>query len=88
MPSTKPGIWSIALGIAVCVFYWVLKFFSSEMLYIPSICLIISGIGTFFSGVFSVVWSRERGILVFLAIAWGLLVLVFLIGSFFFPYGF
>ncbi|MBI2670751.1 hypothetical protein HYX18_02130 [Candidatus Woesearchaeota archaeon] len=60
--------------------------FDNLVLTIPIFLAGISGILAFFTGIISIVKSKERSVLVFLATAIGLFVLIFVLGEFLFPH--
>ena len=97
LPKTVLGKWSVGLAISFIVFFVLLiilsaagqkggdTFFSNLSLSIPGLLAIVSGVAAFFTGVISVIFMKERAVLTFLAIAIGLLLIVFIIGDFLFP---
>jgi hypothetical protein len=53
-------------------------FFSNLLLTVPSLLAILAGLGTFFTGLFSLVKSRERSLAVFFATLVGMFVFFFI----------
>ncbi len=53
---------------------------------IPMFLAILSGIASFFTGLFSVIKSGERSLIVFLGILIGCLLILFIAGEFIFPH--
>lgn len=98
MPRTRLGKWSTWLIVAFVVFYAIFylfvasgqrggaTFFSNLYLAVPVVIAAISGIAAFFTGIIGVIKSRERAILVYLAILIGLLVLLFCLAEILFPH--
>ena len=60
-------------------------FFSNLFLAIPGLIAIVSGIAAFFIGIISIIFLKERALLVFVSSAIGLLVIVFILGDIFSP---
>ncbi|MBU2598065.1 MAG: hypothetical protein KKC53_02635 [Actinobacteria bacterium] len=92
MPKTKAGKWSVGLIIA-----FLLLFATSQLLpaafgqrgpvldlvfVVAVITAGISGVAAFFTGLISIIKSKERSFLVFIATAIGLFVLIFVLGEF------
>lgn len=98
MPKTNLGRWSIWLIIGFFVFLGLFylavalgqrggeTFFSNLILTIPILLAGVSGILSFFTGITSIVKSKERSVLVFLATVLGLFVLFFVMGEILFPH--
>jgi hypothetical protein len=97
LSKTALGKWSVGLAISFIVFF-VLGivlvytgqeggegFFSNLYLAIPGLLAVVSGIAAFFTGIISLIFLKERALLVFLATAIGLLVIVFMLGDIIFP---
>jgi len=61
-------------------------FFSNPILTIPVLIAATAGISAFITGLISIVRSRERSISVYLAIGFGLITLVFVLGEIIFPH--
>ena len=92
-PKTSLGRWSVGLGGA-----FVLVFVLSGVLTglggvgpglggpILGVAFGISGIGAFVTGLISIIKSKERSILVFLAAVAGVFCLIFFLGEFLFPH--
>ena len=89
IPKTIAGRWSVGLAIVFWGFYGLLllavasgqeggpTFFSNPTHYIPLLGMFFSGTAAFFTGIGSVIFKKERAILVYPAIAWGFFVLWF-----------
>ena len=99
-PTTKLGKWSVWLCVAFLILI-VIAFMSvifsakdeiSQNFFDPlwaAVTLLIAGACGIFAlvlGVISVIKNRERSVLVFLAIAIGVIALVFVVGEFSFPH--
>jgi len=61
-------------------------FFSNPILTIPIFLAATSGIAAFITGLISIVRKKERSISVYLAVTFGLIVLVFVLGEIIFPH--
>jgi predicted Abi (CAAX) family protease len=93
LPGTTLGKWSVGLAISFIVFFALVSvlgatgqqggptFFSNLFLAIPGLIAIVSGIAAFFTGIISIIFLKERALIVFLAAAIGLLVIVFILGD-------
>ncbi len=98
MPHTKLGKWSVGLIIGfivlLLVFYGLVlsgqrggeKYFDNLILAIPFTLAGLCGIAAFITGILAVLMKRERTILVFLAIAIGAFVIIFLSGEIISPH--
>jgi cytochrome bd-type quinol oxidase subunit 2 len=98
IPKTRLGRWSLCLIITTILFFIILSllaasgqqggdtFLDNLALAIPGLIMIISGVAAFFTGIISLIRSRERGILVFIATLLGLFVIIFITGDLLFPY--
>ncbi len=98
MPKTTSGKWSVALFIAFIVllvsFQFLVAsgqrggetFFSNLALAIPMLIAGISGVSAFVTGLIGVIRSRERSVIVYLAVAIGLLVLLWGLAEIIFPH--
>ncbi len=98
LPKSYLGKWSIGLLAAFVVFFVTFQllvasgqrggetFFSNLALTIPILLAGISGVLAFLIGLIGVIRNRERSILVFLAMLFGLFVLLFSIGEVAFPH--
>ncbi len=93
LPRTLAGkcsVWFIVAFAALLVTFLLLvasgqrggeTFFSNLYLLIPMLLAGISGVAAFSSGLISVMWKRERSVLVLLAMLVGLFVLIFWLGE-------
>jgi hypothetical protein len=93
LPNTTLGKCSIGLFGCLIIFFVLLlimgaigqeggeTFFSNLFLAIPGLLVAISGIAAFFTGIISIIFMKERALLVFLATAIGLLLIVFMLGD-------
>ena len=61
-------------------------FFSNPILTIPGLIAAAAGISAFFTGLISIVRSKERSISVYLAVGFGLVTLVFVLGEIIYPH--
>jgi len=99
LPKSTLGKWSIGLAIAVFLFYCIslLKivlghqeggegFFSNLFIAIPVVLAGLSGVAAFFTGIIGIVKDKERSVFVFLAVLFGLFVLLFVLGEFISPH--
>jgi amino acid permease len=98
MPKTFLGKWAIRLIVAFFILFAVFqilvgigqrggdKFFDNMLLAIPGLLMAFSGIGSFFTGIVSIVKNKERSVLVFIATLVGLLILLFVLGEVVFPH--
>jgi len=97
-PTTDLGKWSawliVAFAVLLGVFYILVAsgqrggdtFFSNLILTIPMLLAAMSGIAAFITGLISVVKRKERSISVYLAITFGLFVILFALGEVIFPH--
>ena len=93
LPKTSLGRWSVGLAV-VFILLSVLSGVSTRLGGVGSalVGLIvgaafgISGIAAFITGLVGIIKSRERSILVFLAVAAGFFCLTFFLGEFLFPH--
>jgi hypothetical protein len=97
LPKTVTGKWAVGLAISFIVLFVLLiilvstgqeggdTYFSNLYLAVPGLLALVSGIAAFFIGIISIIFVKERGFLVFLATAIGLLVIVFMVGDLLFP---
>ena len=98
LPKTSLGKWSFGLIIVFFLLFVIFQllvasgqrggatFFSNPVLTIPILLAGISGVFAFFTGIISIVRSKERSVLVFLATAIGLFVMLFWLGEILFPH--
>jgi hypothetical protein len=93
LPKTAPGKWSIGCAISFIVFFALVSvlsaagqeagetFFSNLLLAIPGLIAFISGIAAFITGIISIIFLKERAILVYIATALGLFVIAFMLSD-------
>jgi hypothetical protein len=88
LPKTTLGKWSlgtILVGILLyLVFFIVVRVGFRSGVNVPAsptILLFISAIASMVGGIFSIIKSKERSILIFLSVAIGVFALVFLVGD-------
>lgn len=93
LPKTKLGKWAVGLIVvffALFILFQLLvasgqrggeTFFDNLMLTIPIFLAGICGIAAFFTGIVSIIKSKERSVLFFLTVMVGLFVLVFVVGE-------
>ena len=93
LPKTKLGKWSIGLIVAFFLFLIIgmivvstgqtggETIFDNLYISIPMISAVISAIASFFTGIISIIWKKERGILIFISTIIGLLILWFIVGE-------
>ncbi len=98
MPKTTLGKWSVALIVAFIVLLLLFQFlvalgqrggetfFSALILTVPILIAGISGVSAFITGLIGVIRSRERSVIVYLAVAIGLLVLLWGLAEIIFPH--
>ena len=95
LPKTSLGRWSVGLAAAfilLSILFAVLTGLGGvgpgpvAPIVIATVIFGISGIAAFVTGLISIIKSRERSILVFLAVIVGLLVLIFCLGEVIFPH--
>jgi hypothetical protein len=98
MPKTVLGKWTVGSIIAFFVFFASLvllavsgekggdTLFDNPRLAFAGIFAALSALAAFFTGIFSIIKSRERSPVVFVSTAIGFLVLLFLLGEFLFPH--
>lgn len=98
MQKTRLGKWSVGLIILFFLLFALFQFlvasgqrsgatfFSNLVLAIPILAAGISGMLAFFTGIISIIKSKERSVFVFLAMTMGLLVLIFILGEFLSPH--
>ena len=97
LPKTMLGKWSIGLAISFIVLFALVSvlgatgqeggptFFSNLYLAIPGLLAAISGFAAFLTGLLSIIFLKERALLVFISSAIGLLLILFILGDFFNP---
>jgi hypothetical protein len=95
VPKTHGGKWSVGLIVALFAFLALLQiliasgqrggetFFSNPLLVAPLLLAGVCGVLAFFTGIISIVKSRERSVFAFLATALGFFVLLFILGEIF-----
>ena len=93
VPKSAPGKWSIGLIGGLVLFFVLLRllvisgqrggetFFSNPALAISGLLAGACGIAAFFTGIFSIIFRRERSVLIFPAVIIGLFVLSFCLGE-------
>ncbi len=98
IPRTVLGKWSVGLIILFFLMFALMRllvvlgqeggqdFFSNLLLAIPGILMAVSGIAAFFTGIISIIKSKERSIPVFLATIIGFFVLFFVAGEILVPH--
>jgi hypothetical protein len=89
IPKTKLGKWSVGSMLGFFLFFGLLNlfialgerggdtFFSNLLLAIPGLLAALSGIAAFVIGVVSIIKSKERAVLVFVAVILGSFILLF-----------
>jgi len=94
LPRTAPGKWSIGFAGCFIVFFALVSvlgatgqeagetFFSNLYLAIPGLIAGVSGIAAFITGIISIIFLKERAILVFVSTAIGLLLILFILSDF------
>ncbi|MGB8707594.1 MAG: hypothetical protein WCD72_06590 [Dehalococcoidia bacterium] len=98
LPKTSWGKWSVGLIAAFILFFALFlilvasgqrggeTFFSNLWLTVPMLLAGTCGVAAFVTGLISVIKSKERSILVYLAILIGLYILVFCLGEVLVPH--
>ncbi len=98
MPKTTLGTWSLRCSLAVLIllaFLILLSLSGQEggdkptdnlLLAIPAVCMWISGIIAFITGIISMICQKERSIFVFISTFIGCLTLFFLLGEILIPH--
>lgn len=96
MPKTKAGKWSVGLIIAfLLLFVGASQLLPATSVPNPVLGLVnvvavitagISGVAAFFTGLISIIKSKERSFLVFITTVIGLFVLIFVLGQFLVSY--
>ena len=93
LPKTALGKWSVGLAISFIIFFALVSvlaatgqeggetFFSNLYLAIPGLLAFVSGIAASLTGITSIIFLKERAILVFAATAVGLLIIAFMLGD-------
>ena len=61
-------------------------FFSNPILTVPALIAATAGISAFFTGLSSIIRRKERSISVYLAVGFGFVTLVFVLGEIIFPH--
>ena len=94
LPKTALGKWSIGLAGSFIVFFALVSvlgatgqeggetFFSNLYLAIPGLIAGVSGIAAFITGIISIIFMKERALLVFVSTAIGLLLILFILSDF------
>jgi len=97
-PTTTLGKWSawliFAFAVSLASFGILVAsgqrggdtFFSNPILTIPILIAATSGIAAFITGLVSIVKRKERSISVYLAVVFGFITLVFVLGEIIFPH--
>lgn len=97
LPKTALGKWSVGLAISFIVFFALVSvlgatgqeggptFFSNLFLAIPGLIAAVSGFAAFLTGIISIIFLKERALLVFVSSAIGLLLIAFILGDYFNP---
>ncbi|MFC2024475.1 hypothetical protein ACFLTJ_02725 [Chloroflexota bacterium] len=97
-PKTNLGKWSAWLIVAFAILLGAFQllvasgqrsgdtFFSNPILTTPMLLAATSGIAAFITGLISIVKRKERSIAVFLAVTFGLFVILFALGEVIFPH--
>jgi len=95
LPKTALGKWSVGMAISFIVLFALMSilaatgqeggetFFSNLYLAIPGLLAFVSGIAAFLTGIISIIFMKERAILVYVATAVGLLIIAFMLGDIF-----
>ena len=99
VPSTKLGKWSLGLIIIFIILMIIVNiivsvqglrsgktFLANPRVSIPVLLAYLSAISSFFTGLISIIWKKERAIPVFIAALIGLLVLWFVVSEILMPY--
>ena len=98
LPKTSWGKWSVGLIVAFILFFVLFlilvasgqrgggTFFSNLLLTVPMLLAGTCGVAAFVTGLIGVIKSKERSILVFLAILISLYILVFCLGEVLVPH--
>ena len=90
LPKSSLGIWSVGLAAAfilLSILFAVLTGLGGEpgpfaLIFIVNVVIGISSIAAFITGLVSIIKSKERSVLVFLAVLLGFCALLFYLGSF------
>jgi len=90
LPKSSLGIWSVDLAAAfilLSILFAVLTGLGGEpgpfaLIFIVNVVIGISSIAAFITGLVSIIKSKERSVLVFLAVLLGFCALLFYLGSF------
>jgi len=97
-PKTYWGKWSVGLTLALILFFAVFlslvlsgqrggeTFFSNLLLTVPMLLAGTCGVAAFVTGLVGIIQSKERAILVYLAIFIGFEILIFGLGEFLVPH--
>ena len=95
VPKTALGKWSVGLAISFIIFFGLVSvlgatgqqggetFFSNLYLAIPGLIAAVSGFAAFLTGIISIIFLKERAILVFVSSAIGLALIAFILGDLF-----
>ena len=98
LPKTSWGKWSVGLVLAFILFFALFvilvasgqrggeTFFSNLLLTVPMFLAGTCGVAAFVTGLIGIIKSKERSILVYLAILIGLYILVFGLGEVLVPH--
>jgi cytochrome bd-type quinol oxidase subunit 2 len=98
IPKTRLGKWSVWLIVTFILLFVVFQllvasgqrggatFFSNLALSVPMLIAAISGISAFFTGIITIIKSRERSVLVFIATIAGFFILFFVSGELLVPH--
>jgi len=94
LPKSSLGRWSVGLAVAfilLSILFAVLTRLGGEpgpfaLIFIANVAIGISFIAAFITGLISMIKSKERSILVFVAVVAGLFCLIFFLGEFLFPH--
>ncbi|MEK6906651.1 MAG: hypothetical protein AABW81_03450 [Nanoarchaeota archaeon] len=98
LPKTYLGKWTVGLIIAFFLFLILAMLivasgqeggetiFDNLLISIPMILAVVSAIASFITGIISIIWKKERGILIFISAIIGLLILWFVLGEILVPH--
>ena len=95
VPKTALGKWSVGLAVSFIILFGLVSvlgatgqqggptFFSNLYLAIPGLIAAVSGFAAFLTGIISIIFLKERAILVFVSSAIGLALIAFILGDLF-----
>lgn len=98
LPESQLGKWSVGFMIALVTFIGLLflfiafghrggdSFFSNLYLALPTICIGITGVSSFFTGIIGIIKDKDYSVLIIMSTIIGFFVLFWIFAEIFFPH--